>query len=40
MVVEKQDAKVSAIQAQSIMDNLLGELDQEDDEDLQQINTV
>jgi hypothetical protein len=27
MVVEKQDAKVSTAQAQSIMDNLLGELD-------------
>ena len=41
MVVEKQEvAKVSADQAQSIMDNLLGELDQEDDENLQQINTV
>jgi len=35
MVVEKQEAsKVSAPQAKSIMDNLLGELDEEDDDNL------
>lgn len=40
MLVEKQEvSKVSGNQAKSIMDNLLGELDEEDDDNLQQINT-
>lgn len=38
-LVEKQEvSKLSAPQAKEIMDNLLGELDNEDDDNLQQIN--
>ena len=36
VLVEKQEvSKVSGHQAKSIMDNLLGELDEEDDDNLQ-----
>ena len=37
---KKEPQKVSAEQSKNIMDNLLGELDQQDDEDLQDIQQV
>ena len=39
IIVEKKEvSKVSADQANAMMDNLLGELDEEDDDNLQTIN--